>query len=133
MAKFACLKSTRVRIAAALSVLALATVWFALPRPGINHSNFQRIKAGMTQADVEALMGCPPGDYSDDNAFLWAYGEGWGVRNAGMDACWTSNDGLVSASFDANGLVNGAQFQPIGHREQTFGEFLTRFWRRFGI
>jgi hypothetical protein len=36
----------------------------APPPPGICMESWQAIKLGMTEEEVEAIMGCPPGDYS---------------------------------------------------------------------
>jgi hypothetical protein len=46
--------------------LVLASLLFALVMNGacsVNRMNFERIKLGMTQAEVEKILGGPPGDY----------------------------------------------------------------------
>ena len=41
-----------------------------LPRPGVTVANYQRIRDGMTVAEVEAILGGPPGTYDGpDDAF----------------------------------------------------------------
>jgi hypothetical protein len=47
-------------------VLLLGGALYALVRPWhcpVNRVTFERIKEGMTQADVYAILGGPPGDY----------------------------------------------------------------------
>jgi hypothetical protein len=39
---------------------------FQNQRPQINWKNFERIKKGMTQDEVENILGAPPGDYSTE-------------------------------------------------------------------
>jgi hypothetical protein len=53
-----------------LSVLGLFCVawWTAPPKHNINPETIGRIQPGMTEADVEALMGVPAGGFSQDRA-----------------------------------------------------------------
>src|SRR5262245_42424743 len=57
-------------------LVALTVLWLALPpRPGITPANYQRIGEGMSLPEVQALLGGPPGNYSqipDKEAGLWA-------------------------------------------------------------
>jgi len=57
-----------------LAVVLLAGFLAAYPRPaakgsGITKANFDRIVEGMTQQDVEGIFGCPPGNYTNGQAF----------------------------------------------------------------
>lgn len=60
---------TRLRLAALATVavfllLAGALVPVAFPRPSpVTLTTVERVKGGMTQAEVEAILGGPPGDY----------------------------------------------------------------------
>src|SRR5262245_23145775 len=53
-------------IAVVLAVLLLGfgTALFLWPRDRITPSTYGRLTLGMTQKDVESLIGLPPGDYS---------------------------------------------------------------------
>jgi hypothetical protein len=61
-----------------VALLGLATgpvVLLMPPRPGITRENYERLRAAMTLAEVEAVLGGPPGNYSrlpDREAGLWA-------------------------------------------------------------
>jgi outer membrane protein assembly factor BamE (lipoprotein component of BamABCDE complex) len=49
-----------------LAVAAGVAVWLAIPRrPTITAEQFAQVRKGMTQQEVEAVLGCPPGDYRD--------------------------------------------------------------------
>jgi hypothetical protein len=47
-----------------LVVVAAAGLFFLLrPRPRFGEEQFERLREGMTEDEVVALLGCPPGDY----------------------------------------------------------------------
>jgi hypothetical protein len=54
----------------ALAIVSAGLVVVCLLRPtagpasGINRENFDRVREGMTEAEVEAIFGCPPGHYN---------------------------------------------------------------------
>jgi hypothetical protein len=54
--------------AALLALLGLAwwllLVLFPPPGAGVTRANYERIKVGMMEADVEDILGCPAGNYS---------------------------------------------------------------------
>ena len=58
------------------NVLEIVAVW-AMFRPSspevlrINRANFDRIRPGMTKAEVEAIFGCPPGNFSHRYPIIW--------------------------------------------------------------
>jgi hypothetical protein len=62
-------------IAVTLCVLAMPP-----PRPGVTKANFDRIKKGMTKAEVEAIFG-EKGDWPDSTA------------QVGQAMCWRAKDG----------------------------------------
>jgi hypothetical protein len=55
-----------------LGLLRLGAVltWLLVPRPGagITRGNVERIREGMTEGEVEAVLGCPAGNYSGKKA-----------------------------------------------------------------
>lgn len=57
-----------------LAIIAIAGVslylWITSSSRRINRAAFERIKEGMTVAEVEAVFGCPPGIYCSDGASM---------------------------------------------------------------
>jgi hypothetical protein len=79
-------------VLAAFVGIALGVLAMLPARPGVTKANFERIKEGMTLAEVEALFGEP--------SFRFAEFEDSGIRN------WVaSNRILASVLFDPNGRV----------------------------
>jgi hypothetical protein len=55
--------------AVALAVIAGAVIaWPRLPRPGVTRANYERIRGGMTRAEVEGIFGGPGEPSSSDQA-----------------------------------------------------------------
>src|SRR5262245_47266108 len=52
-------------VAALLTVAAVCVAWWRVAGPpGVTEAGFHRLRPGMTQPEVEALLGGPPGDYT---------------------------------------------------------------------
>jgi hypothetical protein len=75
----------------------------ARSRP-IDWEHFERIKQGMSQAEVEAILGGPPGDFRTENVgyppnvTCWEYGGArWG--------CWAGDQGIIAVGLDQHGEV----------------------------
>src|SRR5262245_55182612 len=47
---------------ATLALACLLGLWLALPGAGVTKANYDRIRPGMSQAEVEAILGGPAGD-----------------------------------------------------------------------
>jgi hypothetical protein len=79
----------------------------------IDQDHCDRIAEGMTQAQVEDILGGPPGDFCTESV-LWfepAYSmasamEGQGVRFE----CWSGNEGQIVVAFDGQGVVRRRDF-----------------------
>jgi hypothetical protein len=56
----------RLLAVAVLTTVALGAVWMLWPEqePAIGPESYRRIRLGMTQAEIEAAIGIPPGIYS---------------------------------------------------------------------
>jgi hypothetical protein len=85
----------------AVAVVVLLSWWLYLPNHRINHESFSLIKKGMTEEEVQCILGVAPGDYAkpvpgppcpyDD--LEWADGGWyessevyWAMRTGGKDA-----------------------------------------------
>jgi outer membrane protein assembly factor BamE (lipoprotein component of BamABCDE complex) len=98
-------------LAAAVATTGGVALVTLLPRytgSGITEANYRRIMTGMTEAEVETVLGCPPGNYTDGRALcLRAYtsfpglGEREWVGLRGTVVAWfrVEDRRLVSAEF----------------------------------
>src|SRR5262249_32430069 len=82
------------------------TAWMSFVRPGkVRLANHRGIRAGMTLAEVERVLGGPPGDYSSDpqptDSYLATTRAGWGVRWE----TWVSDEGVVTVHLNDEGRV----------------------------
>jgi hypothetical protein len=85
---------------AVLFVLGFATVLLRAqhPRPGITRENFDRIQKGMTRAEVEEILGGPPGTYTDRYKIIvldiddTSLGRCWWVGDEGFLSIWLTDD-----------------------------------------
>jgi hypothetical protein len=92
-------------------------VVLAWPRPsGPRLDTFQQVQPGMTQAEVHATVGGPPGDYTD-TGFTYAV-------PSYRTEFWVANDGMLTVTYGEDGRVLKAVAEPI---ESSFGDL---FWFR---
>jgi hypothetical protein len=92
------------------AMLAISIPAFLPPTPGVTYGNFSRIDAGMTRAEVEALLGPPTaaglkGDFvaadGGERPVDWCY---WRGRNS---------DKQCQVFFDKNGRVLQANWNGL--------------------
>src|SRR5262249_44686527 len=89
----------------ALGLTALAAaVWLVFPHggPPFTLESVERIKVGMTRAEVEAGLGVPEG------VFVSCETDGELGRFNGVEISWCDEDNLVSVLFDDNGFAQAA-------------------------
>jgi hypothetical protein len=62
----------RTLVCLALALVAIGVgIYLCWPRsPRFSEEQFDRIQEGMTQPEVEAVLGCPPGNYTGNNRLL---------------------------------------------------------------
>lgn len=113
---------------AVAGVVGYLALWLSGPRHRINMESATLIEKGMTQADVEAILGVPPGDYSSGE-IAWEFSEdqppgtrvGYrlfyykDVRPTGImrGKEWASNECIVVVEFDSSGKVVGVSGYPV--------------------
>jgi hypothetical protein len=98
-------------VAAATATLVAASWAFLFRGDGITQANYERIQEGMTQYEVETLLGGPPGNYA-----LFTYSERpWGFVfgnwPALVDRFWIGENGCVKVTFNG-GMVASKGFIP---------------------
>ena len=55
-----------------LALAACLNLWPASKPHPVNETNFRRIQLGMTRAEVEGVLGCPPGYYTTEESWdVW--------------------------------------------------------------
>jgi len=104
----------------------------------ITPATFHRIRAGISLAEVEAILG-PPGDHStvpEDYGSVTKYTaytkgaqtvveESWGSGESAEE--WEFDRARIRVLFDTSGKVAGARITPI--RRIEFGPFDSLRWR----
>jgi hypothetical protein len=114
-------------------VLAGGTFPLLFPRPGrVTEAAFERIEPGMTQAEVEAILGDPPGDYETGRRglVLNLYGNGVLMEGGRLEQ-WGGDEGFIQVGFGEEDTVLWTQFVPAGRRWNLIEEWLGRpLWGR---
>jgi hypothetical protein len=85
------------------------TVWMTGPKHHITRESIFRIKEGMTQHEIEEILGAPPGDYSPGDsvvAYLEPPGRLSGNQVAAIafakKAVWVGDEAAVRVWFNNN-------------------------------
>jgi hypothetical protein len=76
----------------------------------IDEAHFDRIKHGMSQAEVEAILGGPPGDFTTGAVI---HDPGIAVLSGPLVRveAWTGNEGQILVCFDQQGAVWISSYQ----------------------
>jgi hypothetical protein len=88
----------------------------------INRENFEKIKPGMTENEVEALLGSAPGNYAskpveweEDSPFEEAMRSWWHCKE------WIDDEGVIQVRFgDMTGKVLSADFREVYLPQDSF-------------
>jgi hypothetical protein len=94
---------------------------------------YRGVKLGMSQAEVEAVLGGPPGDFRTERVFYTDYFEvGFSPQDVvARRESWYGNDGQISLGFDEQGRVLRRGFaDPIRSPPPTLAERLRPWLRR---
>jgi hypothetical protein len=93
-------------ISGAILVVAAAVALSAFSnRPRFHRENLGHIKVGMTEAEVETLLGVPPGDYGSGKGSRFTTLEGVLVPNSVRQATWSDDHVCFEIHFDADDRV----------------------------
>src|SRR5262249_11881164 len=114
-----------VAIAAFALLGAIGALWLFRSmnaKPAFTQEVSANIKSGMTEQEVEAIVGCPPGDYTtrpyDDpptthGCFLFS-----------KSALWVSDSGMIRVTFNAHGIVSDVEFSSLHYEASWIDKFL---------
>ncbi len=82
-----------------IAVIVGGGVWRALPKSSLSPDRFAAVKVGMTEAEVEAVLGAPPGDYSSGGLTTFT------VMNHPNNKSWLGPEQGITVFFDNVGRV----------------------------
>ncbi len=102
-------------------LLCIFFVLLYIPLVRITPGNFARIQRGMTQKQVEAILGGPPGHYDGVGVLEFPAGHP-PDKERGLE--WSAIDGDVYVVFDGNGCVFNATFYPSTAISQDLWSFV---------
>ena len=126
---------------AGLAVVIAAGVVVLWPRPAserITRENYDRIRAGMTRAEIETILG-PPGDYTtaptEGVRVASSTFSAPGSEIAYLESRWLSDTAQAVVWFDYSGRANRGYYAPMRIKDETpWARFLWRAkrqWRRW--
>jgi hypothetical protein len=89
----------------------------------ISWGTYNKIQEGMTEEQVTALLGVPPGDYSKSIAAV--RGGRYGLLVGFRQEEWWSDTGVIRVYFNPDGAVAGKHFMDVEVKDKTwFGSLL---------
>jgi hypothetical protein len=114
--------------ATALLVLAATLTWIFWPRPQLIPGGFEKVKVGMTLAEVETVLGGPPGVYCSDRAYANYTTSGVkGKRDSSIIHEWVGAENCIAVWFNADGqstgLWHGRTLYTPGYFDRVLGWF----------
>jgi hypothetical protein len=89
----------------AIAGVLLIALWTRGPRPC--RATFEQVREGMTLAEIEAVVGGPPGNYSD------GYRLGLVIYDWLPPVLWTADDGELCVDFAADGRASSDQIGDV--------------------
>jgi hypothetical protein len=99
-----------------------------LPEHRISPETYKMIQEGMTEAEVERLLGVPPGNYSFPRMHSFVNGPGLHA-SSNKYVEWTANCGQIRACFDHAGKVRWARFHSVNDWPEHWFNTLRRWLR----
>ena len=105
--------------AVALGLLAgYLTLWRTGPQHRITRESFARIQAGMTEQEVEAILGVPAGYYATARV---AFAECYDLRvpAGAVEKQWTCDEGTILVFFYPADRVCVSRFFQVAHVDES--------------
>ena len=122
-------------VSAVTLVAVIVAIWLlAAIRPRKLHvATFQQIKLGMTQEQVESLLGGPPGDYGvNAGGKQRVSAEGYIAPPGSIEKVWFNDNNHLEIYFDSLNRVVGL-YKRAGYRRSPPPPLWDRLLRYFGI
>jgi hypothetical protein len=79
-----------------------------------NRDSFDRVLIGMSEQEVEDLMGGPEGDYTSGPHIVIPEGSHSMMLGGGRLKEWVSDEGGILVEFDSSGKVASTAFSIVG-------------------
>jgi hypothetical protein len=95
-------------------------------KPGVTLANFEKLKAGMTRAEVEELLGGPPGEYGDPR---WRTASEIDPSDESPDV-WSRDGWVIVIYFGDDGRLRSKQIHNAMEGEPWFQELFAWLWPR---
>jgi hypothetical protein len=117
----------------------LGAIWslFVFSRqPGINRWNAERIVIGMTEAQVEELLGGTAGDRAPPTEILWTAGWSFADTEAflnGVQKKWLNDKVRIWVFFDSNDRVISTYIYYVGGSESFLDKMRVQLYRLLSI
>jgi len=124
-----------------LAVAAFSFVWYRSPSRRINRAAFDRIQLRMTLEEVEAIIGCPPGNYAGWKAsYKWnddsLYSADFLIRDQAKHNdqygdwpiyLWLCNTGCISVSLKEGRVSDRIYYERRFSLTDVFNEVCASF------
>jgi hypothetical protein len=119
----------------AVGMLAVGAALFIYTRPPrICRERFERIQEGMTQEEVEAILGRPPGNYREYRPLVFVGGADfgdviWACQEPGFHVeHWTIDELRIEVGFRSNGTVLRKEYFDSGFRHDSLWLRVRAWW-----
>jgi hypothetical protein len=104
------------------------TLWPSSPQHRINRESFARIQEGMTEQEVESILGVPAGDYATARV---AIAEDYDLRvpAGAVQKQWTCDEGTILVFFYPADKVCVSRFIQVARVDESFLDKARRWLR----
>lgn len=119
-----------------LTFFGMAAAWWTAPKHRIGWAGYGQVEFGMTEREVEEVLGVPPGSHlelPEGQTVVYVHAEAASRGRTGLAKgySWVGNDGNLGVSFDDDGKVAGVSFTPLRRMNSTPVDELLRWLRRW--
>jgi len=135
------MRKAKIVLAAGLGLAVLASLGAsaaALRTGRITFDNYQRIAAGMSRSEVEAILG-PAGDFTTGpRSAGWQQSVTYHAEFrdlSGQQLTWMADDATIAVSFDSTGHTYAKEYREVAPQQlmplQNLCRLARRQWRRW--